>query len=353
MTIDEIVRLVNGTLQGDGSREIHDVASIESAGPNDLTFAEGARGLAKAAASRAGCILVPEGVSLTRLTTVSVPRPKLSFIQIATVLRPRPAAKPGIHPTVVVDPQAKLAEDVCAGPQVVIDGGVAVGPGTQLGAGVFLGEGVTVGSQCVFYPRVTVYPGARIGNRVVLHAGVVVGSDGFGYVFAQGQHHKFPQLGGVIIEDDVEIGTNSTVDRGSLGTTVIGRGTKIDNLVQIAHNVKIGHHCVIAAQTGISGSVEIGNYVVLGGQVGVADNVRIEDSVIVGAQAGIPSGKALRKGIKYWGTPARPLPEFKKMYGHLSHLPTLAAKIKGLERGRPEVSSIPFEAKGSTSGECP
>jgi UDP-3-O-[3-hydroxymyristoyl] glucosamine N-acyltransferase len=332
MTIDEIARLVNGKLQGDGSRAIHDVASIDRAGPDDLTFAEGARGLARAEASRAGCILVPEGVSLPLLTTVAVPRPKLSFIRVATVLRPERAATPGIHPTAVVDPQAKLAEDVCVGPQVVVAAGVAVGQGTRLGAGVFLGERVTVGSQCVLYPRVTVYPGANIGNHVILHAGVVIGSDGFGYVLAEGRHLKFPQLGNVIIEDDVEIGSNSTVDRGSLGTTVIGTGTKIDNLVQIAHNVRIGRHCVIAAQTGISGSVEIGDYVVLGGQVGVADNVRIEDSVIVGAQAGIPSGKALRKGITYWGTPARPLPEFKKMYAHLSHLPSFVEKIGRLER---------------------
>jgi UDP-3-O-[3-hydroxymyristoyl] glucosamine N-acyltransferase len=323
---------VNGKLQGDGSREIHDVASIEGAGPDDLTFAEGARGLAKADTSRAGCVLVAEGVSLPRLTTVAVPRPKFTFIRIASILRPETAATPGIHPTAVVDPQAKLAEDVCVGPQVVVAPGVAVGPETRLGAGVFLGEGVTVGSQCVLYPRVTVYPGACIGNRVILHAGVVIGSDGFGYVFEEGRHLKFPQLGSVMIEDDVEIGSNSTVDRGSLGTTVIGTGTKIDNLVQIAHNVRIGRHCVIAAQTGISGSVEIGNYVVLGGQVGVADNVRIEDRVIVGAQAGIPSGKALRKGITYWGTPARPLPEFKKMYAHLSHLPSFVEKIGRLER---------------------
>ena len=191
-------------------------------------------------------------------------------------------------------------------------------------------EGATIGSQCVLYPRVSVYPGARIGNRVVLHAGVVVGSDGFGYVFAEGRHHKFPQLGGVIIEDDVEIGSNSTVDRGSLGTTVISMGTKIDNLVQVAHNVRIGRHCVIAAQTGISGSTEIGDYVVLGGQVGVGDNVRIEDNVTVGGQAGVSRG-SLRQGGTYWGTPARPLHEFKKMYACLSHLPSLAAKIKDLE----------------------
>jgi UDP-3-O-[3-hydroxymyristoyl] glucosamine N-acyltransferase len=328
MTIDDIAGLVNGRLQGDGWREIHGVASVENAGPDDLTFAEGPRGRAKAAAGRAGCILVAEGVSLPGLTTVAVPRPKLAFIRVAAVLRPQPAARPGIHPAAVVDPQANLAEDVFVGPHVVIERGATLRSGTRLDAGVFLGEGATVGSQCVLHPRVTVYPGSRIGDRVVLHAGVVVGSDGFGYVFAEGRHHKFPQLGGVIIEDDVEIGSNSTVDRGSLGTTVIGAGTKIDNLVQVAHNVKIGRHCVIAAQTGISGSVEIGDYVVLGGQVGVGDNVRIEDNVAVGGQAGILPGKTLHKGTTYWGTPARPLDEFKKVYAHLSHLPSLAAKIK-------------------------
>lgn len=331
MTIDEIAQLVNGRVHGDGRREIHGVAGVENAGPDDLTFAEGARARAKASASRAGCVLVAEGVSLLGLTTVTVPRPKLAFIRIAAALRPQPAARPGIHPTAVVDPQADLAEDVCVGPQVVVERGVTVGPGTCLGAGVFLGEGATVGLQCVFYPRVSVYPGARIGNRVVLHSGVVVGSDGFGYVFAEGRHHKFPQLGGVIIEDDVEIGSNSTVDRGSLGTTVIGTGTKIDNLVQVAHNVRIGRHCVIAAQTGISGSVQIGDYVVLGGQVGVGDNVRIEDNVMVGGQAGVSRGN-LRRGVTYWGTPARPLDEFKKLYAHLSHLPIVAAKVKDLER---------------------
>jgi UDP-3-O-[3-hydroxymyristoyl] glucosamine N-acyltransferase len=331
MKIDQISRLVNGRVQGDGRREIHGVASVESAGPDDLTFAEGTRALAKAGAGRAGCVLVAEGVSLPGVTTVMVPRPKLAFIRIAEALRPQSAHQPGVHPSAVVDPQANLAEDVWVGPQAVIECGVAVGPGTRVGAGVYLGEGATVGSGCVLYPRVTVYPGARIGNRVVLHAGVVVGADGFGYVFAEGRHHKFPQLGGVILEDDVEIGSNSTVDRGSLGTTVIGAGTKIDNLVQVAHNVRIGRHCVVAAQTGISGSAEIGDHVVLGGQVGVGERVRIENNVMVGGQAGVSRG-ILRKQMTYWGTPARPLGEFKKLYAYFSHLPSLVAKIRDLER---------------------
>jgi UDP-3-O-[3-hydroxymyristoyl] glucosamine N-acyltransferase len=179
---------------------------------------------------------------------------------------------------------------------------------------------------------VTLYPGAQIGNRVILHAGVVVGSDGFGYVFAEGCHQKFPQLGQVIIEDDVEIGSNSTVDRGSLGTTQIGQGTKIDNLVQIAHNVKIGRHCVIAAQTGISGSCEIGDYVVMGGQVGMGDHARVEDRAVLGGGAGILPGKIVRKGETVWGRPARPLAEFKRMYAQFARLPRLAEKVKELSQ---------------------
>jgi UDP-3-O-[3-hydroxymyristoyl] glucosamine N-acyltransferase len=166
----------------------------------------------------------------------------------------------------------------------------------------------------------------------VIHSGAVIGSDGFGYVSADGRHHKFPQLGQVIIEDDVEIGSNTAIDRGSLGNTVIGQGTKIDNLVQIAHNVRIGRHCVIAAQSGISGSVEIGDYVVMGGQVGVGDRARIEDQAVIGAQAGVPTGKVIRRGSAVWGTPARPMPEFKKTYAQLTNLPNLAKKVNELSR---------------------
>ena len=225
-----------------------------------------------------------------------------------------------------------MAAGVSVGAYVVIERGVTVGAGTRLGAGVVLGEGVVLGAECVLLPRVVVYPQARIGDRVVLHAGVVIGSDGFGYVLAEGRYHKFPQLGQVIIEDDVEIGSNTTVDRGSLGTTLIGEGSKIDNLVQIAHNVKIGRHSVIAAQTGISGSAEIGDYVVLGGQVGIGEKARIEDRAAIGGQAGILPGKVVRKGSMVWGTPARPLAEFKKIFAHLSGLPRLARSVEKLSR---------------------
>jgi len=332
MRVSEIAQLLGGKLQGESGRVIRGVAGLESAGPDELAYAEGARAVASAARSRAGCILVVEGVPLEGQTTIAVANPKLAFIRAAEALLPPPAVTPGIHPTAVIAPDARLAPDASVGANAVIESGVSVGKGARLGPGVVLGEGVQVGAQCVFYPRVTVYSGARIGNRVILHAGVVVGSDGFGYVFGEGRHHKFPQLGQVIIEDDVEIGSNTTVDRGSLGTTIIGQGTKIDNLVQIAHNVRIGRHCVIAAQAGISGSVEIGDYVVMGGQVGLGDHVRVEERAVLGGQAGILPGKIIRKGSTVWGTPARPLAEFKKQYAHLSNLPSLAQKVKELFR---------------------
>jgi UDP-3-O-[3-hydroxymyristoyl] glucosamine N-acyltransferase len=330
MKTSELAKLLGGILHGEKDREVHDVAALATAGPEELTYAEGAKSLELAAASPAGCILVPEDCILTGQTTIGVTNPKLAFVRAAEVLCPPRKVQPGVHPTAVIAPDARLAEDVIIRPYVVVESGVEVGQGTYLGAGVCLGEGAQIGSHCVLYPRVSVYPGARIGNRVILHSGVVVGSDGFGYVFAEGHYEKFPQLGGVVIEDDVEIGSNSTVDRGSLGVTVIGQGSKIDNLVQIAHNVRVGRHCVIAAQTGISGSAEIGDYVVIGGQVGVADHVRIEERAMIGGQAGI--FRVIRKGTKVWGTPARPLDEFKKMYAQLANLPSLARKVKEISR---------------------
>ena len=332
MTVEEISRRLGGRASGNLRCEIRGIAGLESAGPEDIAFAEGERSLAAAAGSQAGCILVAEGVALEGKTAIAVARPKLAFVQAAELIFPATPPPPGIHSTALVASNAHLAPGVSIGPYVVVEARASVGPGTRLAAGVSIGEGAKVGAHCVLHPRVTVYPGARIGNRVILHAGVVVGSDGFGYVFAEGRHHKFPQAGQAIIEDDVEIGSNSTVDRGSLGVTVIGQGTKIDNLVQVAHNVKIGRHCVIASQTGISGSVEVGDYVVMGGQVGIGDHVRIEAGAILGGGAGILPGKIVRKGEIVWGRPGRPLAEFKKMYAHLSHLPSLAQKVKELAR---------------------
>jgi UDP-3-O-[3-hydroxymyristoyl] glucosamine N-acyltransferase len=327
MKVEEIAKLVNGHVVGDRDRVVKGVAGLESAGAEDITFAEGERAVKSAARSNAGCILVPTGALVAGKTTIAVSHPKLALIRTAEALLPERRQESGVHPTAIVEPAANLSEDVTVGPHAVIENGVTVGARTSVGTRVHLGRDVQIGADSVLYPGATIYSGVHIGSRVVIHAGAVIGADGFGYVFAEGRHQKFPQLGQVLIEDDVEIGANTTIDRGSLGNTIIGQGTKIDNLVQIAHNVRIGRHCVIAAQTGISGSVEIGNHVMIGGQVGIGDKVRIEDQVIIGAQAGVPSGKILRRGSAVWGTPARPISEFKKSYAQIANLPRLARKV--------------------------
>jgi len=335
MKISELATLLGGILHGEANREVREVGALGTAGPEELAFAEDAKSLELAATSQAGCILVPADCTLAGHSTIGVEYPKLAFVRAAQALCPPRKFPPGVHPTAVIAPDARIAEDAVICPYVVIESGVEVGKGTYLGMGAWLGEGSRLGSNCTLYARVSVYPGAKIGNRVILHSGVVLGSDGFGYVFAEGHYEKFPQRGGVVIEDDVEIGSNSTVDRGSLGVTVIGQGSKIDNLVQIAHNVKVGRHCVIAAQTGISGSAEIGDYVVMGGQVGVADHIRIEEGAMIGGQAGI--FRTIRKGSKVWGTPARPLEEYKQVYAQLSRLPDLARKVKEITRQLSEI----------------
>jgi UDP-3-O-[3-hydroxymyristoyl] glucosamine N-acyltransferase len=235
----------------------------------------------------------------------------------------------------VIHPTARLGENVAVGPYAVIEENVRVGDNCQIGAGCYLGRSVELGRDSVLFPRVTIYPHVRLGQRVRVHSGAVIGSDGFGYVPLEGRYEKFPQRGTVVVEDDVEIGANTTIDRGALDETWIDRGTKLDNLVHVAHNVRIGRDCVIAAQTGISGSAVIGNRVVIGGQVGIADHCRIEDEAVLGAQTGVPSNKTIRRRQTVWGTPARPLADFKKAYPYIARLPDLAARLQALE-GKPQ-----------------
>jgi len=332
MNVGEIAQRVGGEVAGDPQLQITGVAGLEFAGPNDLTFADSPRAVERIAATRSGCVLIPAGTASPGRTTISVANPKLAFIRATEAILPVPQAIASIHATAVIAASACLADDVVVCAHVVIDEAVTVGARTVLGAGVVIGQGAAIGADAVLHANVHIYPGVCIGNRVVIHAGTVIGADGFGYVFADGRHQKFPQLGRVIIEDDVEIGSNSTIDRGSLGDTIIGQGTKIDNLVQIAHNVRIGRHCVIAAQAGIAGSSTIGDYVVLAGQVGISDKVRLEDRVVVGAQSGIPTGKVVRAGSAMMGSPARPLASFKKVYAHWMNLPNLAKKVERLSR---------------------
>jgi UDP-3-O-[3-hydroxymyristoyl] glucosamine N-acyltransferase len=250
-------------------------------------------------------------------------QPRLAFARAAQMLCPGGKTAPGVHPAAVVHPSAQLGKHVAIGERVCIGEGVKVGDHTQIAANCVVGTSVVLGNDCQLYPNVTIYPGVRIGNRVIIHAGAVLGSDGFGYVRdgSTGRYEKFPQVGWLEVGDDVEIGANSTVDRGALDGTRIGRGTKIDNLVHIGHNVQIGKDVVIAAQTGISGSSVVEDNVVVGGQVGIADHVRIEEGAILGAQSGIPSKKVIRgKGVVFWGTPARPIREYLKELAVLARL---------------------------------
>ena len=235
-----------------------------------------------------------------------------------------------MHETALVAPGATLGPDVAVGAWTVVEAGAAVGAGTVIYPGGYLGAGASIGANCILYPRVTLYPGSSIGDRVILHAGVVIGSDGFGFVFDGERQIKVPQVGSAQIGDDVEIGANACIDRGALDETIVAAGVKIDNLCHLGHNVRIGDHTIISAQTGIAGSSTVGREAIIGGQVGVADYCRIDDHGIVGAQCGIPSRKRVPAGQPFWGTPARPLKDIKKQQGYLHRLPRMAAEMASL-----------------------
>jgi UDP-3-O-[3-hydroxymyristoyl] glucosamine N-acyltransferase len=332
-TAGELAEFLGAKLNGSAGLHLTGVANPDDARDSDLIYMDSPRHAERVTKSKSLCVLVAHGTEISGKTTLEVQNPKFAFAKAAAWLLPRPALRPEIHPTAIVADTARLAAGIRVGPYVVIEDDVEVGAGSEVGAFCFLGRGSGVGRDCRLHPRVTLYAGARIGDRVEVHSGVVLGGDGFGYVFGEGRHIKFPQVGRVEIGDDVEIGCNSTVDRGSLDSTRIGVGVKIDNLVQIAHNVKIGRNSVVAAQVGISGSTVIGESVLIGGQVGIADHCEVEDGAILGAQAGIPTGKTIRGGQMVWGTPARPIERFKEQYGWISRLPELAARVKKLEEG--------------------
>jgi UDP-3-O-[3-hydroxymyristoyl] glucosamine N-acyltransferase len=333
-TAGELADFLGAKLVGDPHVRISGVASPELARETDVIYLDAPKLAERAKSSAARCAIAHAGVRLAGTTILEMRDPKLAFAKAAGWLLPRSRPSPGFHSTAVVASSARLANDVHIGSYVVIEDDVEIGAGSAIGAFCFLGKGCRLGESCWLHPRVTLYAGARLGDEVEIHSGTVIGSDGFGYVFGEGKHWKFPQLGGVEIGNGVEIGANTTVDRGSLGTTRIGDGAKIDNLVQIAHNVEIGPHTVVAAQTGISGSSKLGERVIIGGQVGIADHCTLEDDAIAGAQAGIPTGKTIRRGQMVWGTPARPIEKFKHQYGWLARLPELAERIRKLEEAK-------------------
>lgn len=332
VTVAELAAHVGGRVRGDGERLIRGVASVESAAEGEIAFVEDSKLFESARSSNASCLIVPEGAQVDAPCLIEVRKPKLAFALVAELLHPPKRRAGARHPTAIVDESASVDESAFVGARVEIGAGASVGAGTQILSGAHLGENATVGRDCVIHPNVVLYENVTLGDRVILHAGVVIGADGFGYVpDAENVRHKFPQIGTVVIEDDVEIGAATCVDRGALGETRIGSATKIDNLVQIAHNVRIGRRVVIAAQTGISGSTVIEDDAIIGGQVGMGDHARVESGAIIGSKAGILPGKIVRAGV-WWGIPVQPLDQYKRLNAHVNRLPQLREEVKELRR---------------------
>jgi UDP-3-O-[3-hydroxymyristoyl] glucosamine N-acyltransferase len=324
MKISAIAEKVGGRVVGNGEVEVTRVASLAGASSSELSFVEDPKFVEAAAKSSAGGLIVAEATEreLAKKTLIVVRNPRLAFAKAGAELLRTQEQTGMIDASAIVDERAEIGEGVDIGALVFIGPRVRVGPRSIIGPGcVLLGE-TEIGEDCELVARVTVYPQTKIGNRVMIQAGAVLGSDGFGFVPDEaGRFHKFPQIGRLEIGDDVEIGANTTIDRGALEATVIGNGVKLDNLVHVGHNVKVGENVVSAAQTGISGSSVVEKNVLIGGQVGIADHVTIEEGAILGAQAGIPSNKVIRgKGVVFWGTPARPIREYLKELAALARL---------------------------------
>lgn len=330
-TAKELAELLGVALEGDGTAEVQGVAAPERAGARDLIYVDAQKHAERAGGSAARVAVVSQGIALPGKTILRAANAKYSFAKAAGILRERVPIARGVHPTAIVAPLARVHATASIGPYAVIGEDTHIGEGTEIAAHSVIGAACWIGDQCRVHPRVTLYSGVRVGNRVEIHAGAVIGADGFGYAHGEGRYLKFPQAGIVEIGDDVEIGANTTIDRGSLDDTRIAEGVKLDNLVHVGHNVKIGAHTVIAAQTGVSGSSVIGDHVVVGGQVGIADHCMLESKSVAGAQAGIPTGKTIRSGQTVWGTPAREIGKFKEIYVWYARLPELADRIKELE----------------------
>ena len=318
-----------------GEIEISNVASLADANPGDISFFGNPKYVNALRKTRATAVFLPE--SFTEEITAHglfVSDPAAAFAEILPLFTPQPVVRePGIHPTAVISADAKIGDHCSIGAHVVIEAGVRIDARCVIEAQCFIGQKSTLGEDCHLHPNVTVRERCRIGNRVVLHCGVVVGADGFGYEFCDGRQQKIPQTGTVQIDDDVEIGANSAIDRARFGRTWIQRGTKIDNLVQIGHNVTIGEHCILCAQVGISGSTRIGNYVTLAGKVGLSGHIEIGDRVMIGAMSGL--AKNVPPKTIMFGAPAQPIREYKENYALLKNIRKLYNRVKALEAKSP------------------
>ena len=330
-TLQEIAKLCGGELNGDPACKITGAASLSEAVPGEISFYADPRYMARLKKTRASAIFVASDFSeKTEAAQIRVNNPSKAFEQVVFKLAPKPIVfAPGVHPSATVDPSAKLGKDVSIQPHAVIESNVSIGDKTVIGAGTYVGQESVIGQSCVIYPNVTIRERARIGARVIIHSGAVIGADGFGFESVEGRYKKVPQIGIVQIDDDVEVGANTTIDRARFGRTWIQEGVKIDNLVQIAHNVIVGKNSAIAAQTGISGSTRLGEKVMIAGQVGIIGHLTIDDNTMVAAQSGI--SKDLPGGA-WFGSPAVPLPDARRQIAWIHRLGKLFERVKALEK---------------------
>lgn len=328
--LGRLAQVLEATLDAHPERVVTGVAPLATAGPDDLAYVADDAHVAPARASRAGAFLAPIGVSGLPAPTLQSREPRRAFAVVLDLFHPAAEVVPGIDASARVAPDARIAPSASVGALAVVESGATIGAGVRVGPLAYVGAGVAIGEGSVLFPHVVIYAGCRLGRRVIVHAGAVIGADGFGFIPGRDGHQKIPQVGTVIVEDDVEIGANSTVDRATLGETVIGRGTKIDNLVHIAHNVEVGQRCLMAAQVGIAGSSRIGDDVMLAGQVGVSDHVSVGDGAMLGGGSSVIQD--VPAGQRYAGVWARPATQHHRIWLTESHLPELLRSVKSIER---------------------
>ena len=329
-TVTQLAEIVGGTVRGDGKVKITGVSDVVEATPEVATWITSTKFVGALEKSRAGAVLVPVGFGQTPMPAILCERVDRSVAKLLGAFAPPiPSPAPGIHPSAIVDETVQIGEGAAIGPCVVLCAGVTVGPSTHIHAGVYIGDGASVGRDCVFWPNVVIREGCIIEDRVTIHSNAVIGADGLGFYFDEGKHNKIPHIGAVHLESDVEIGACSCVDRAKFGYTVVGRGTKIDNLVQLAHNVRIGEHSVLAAQCGISGSVRIGDYCILGGRAGAVDQVSIGDRARLAGGISIAT-KDVQPGSTVSGFPAQDHALELREHASLRRLPALTAQVKKL-----------------------
>jgi UDP-3-O-[3-hydroxymyristoyl] glucosamine N-acyltransferase len=333
MRVRELAEWLGATFEGDGEKELTAVAPLESAGAADVAFVGTRKAAAAAESSSAGCLIVPvEWPSSSHRTVIRAVEPRTAFARAMNRFYPTVELKPGVHATAVVGKDVEMGAMVYIGPHVVVGDQTRIGVAAAIHAGCVVGKRVSLGEGSVLHPNVTVYDNVDIGRGSVLHSGCVIGADGFGYVMEDERWHKFPQVGRVEIADFVEIGANSCVDRAALGVTSIGEGTKLDNMVHVGHNCRIGKHVVVAAQTGFSGGVVVEDYAVIGGQVGIGDKARIESRAVLGSGCGVLTSKIVRSGQTVWGTPARPLKQHLEQLANLARVPEMRQELAEMKR---------------------